>query len=969
MRPNTYTALIGLLWFLLGNFVALPALSAQNENDIVDLRIHTEVDCGQEIVAAAIQIKAQVDTFRIGTSSILFNYDANVLEFLDYTSENFDENDQVSIFGTPTKVWDEHKFNSSFAGTFNLTLLAELPPASFPIVDTDWLTIGIVRFTVKNMNGRPNFTFDIGNTNFNRHAPNNGDASPTKGQFGSNNDIFSTQCSCDSPTLTDDVVDFDCTKETVEFNVAQNDVVSNATFSILSNPLSGVANINSNGTLSYTTSQFGCRVDELTYRVCNDGDDNCCAVAKVTINLADDVKPIFANTPQDMTVSCGQVPEMEDLEATDNCVLGGVTKKEEITDGDCASTKIYTRTWTAFDQCDNLTVHTQKITVLDDEAPTITCSEEIQISCQRLTSDIVEVSTPTVSDNCASADQLDVTFQDEPVSEVCANNVKRQFKRTWTVIDLCGNLATCTQLIKIIDDLPPTMDCPADVTVDCGQPISPERLESMATATDACSAVEVTFTDSEVIDEDCDETDKIITRTWAATDECGHATTCAQKITIKGKPCPQAVSRDTVVYRCENEVVNLATLAGLENNASFAFTDKNTQTPITNTTQYELPITGCAIGNFEFAFQVFDERQCVIENSVLTITTIPTIIAEPVYSVNDCQAELVLECPDLYTVGWSYGQLTGTGSSVVTAAGDSGLITFDLQFKGLELPTDLELPCLAQTFEVEYACPVDCPPGIQEEVTIIGCEGDLVNLRNRLQLADLDRVETQEAIADLQAYQLTADSTTDCGLVKRQLIFAIFNEDDCPIREVKLNLEIVKPIRANITHDNEFCEAKLDVGCPDLYQISWKDSNGKTGDGKTYEGEEGTAGVVTFYVVALNDAHRDLTCAQDSFSADFVCEIQCPETVREVASAATCANGSLDISEAIFLKDDLAYTVELIGPDQTSGIALNGQQLLLDNPFGCAMDTVFLEVYGYDERQCLVREYKVDVTVLPYFFG
>jgi hypothetical protein len=36
---------------------------------------------------------------------------------------------------------------------------------------------------------------------------------------------------------------------------------------------------------------------------------------------------------------------------------------------------------------------------------------------------------------------------------------------TWTATDACGNVATCQQLVTVVDNTPPTVDCPVNVTV------------------------------------------------------------------------------------------------------------------------------------------------------------------------------------------------------------------------------------------------------------------------------------------------------------------------------------------------------------------------------------------------------------------------------------------------------------------------------------------------------------------------
>ena len=270
MQSNTYTAFGGFFLFIILNLFGLPSALSQEDGDIFDLRFLTEVDCGTNILTANIQIKTQDDTFKIGISSVLFNYDEAVLEFLDYQSSNFDQSN-ICIPGVPLAVWDAHQFSSSTPGIFNLTLLTEIASQSCPIIDRDWIDIGIIRFTIKNMEAAPNMQFDSRNTTFNRNDPNDGTFAPTQGNLIGFNDILATQCACTAPTLVPDTLSYDCPENTIEANLLANDITNNPTISISSNPTKGTATINPNGILTYTPTTAFCGEDVLTYKVCNDG--------------------------------------------------------------------------------------------------------------------------------------------------------------------------------------------------------------------------------------------------------------------------------------------------------------------------------------------------------------------------------------------------------------------------------------------------------------------------------------------------------------------------------------------------------------------------------------------------------------------------------------------------------------------------------------------------------------------------
>lgn len=94
------------------------------------------------------------------------------------------------------------------------------------------------------------------------------------------------------------------------------------------------------------------------------------------ITVVDSTAPVIAGCPSDVTVDCiSQVPELEQLVATDNCdddpVVTMTQTPSDISGVDpCGGT--ITRVWTAVDDCGNSASCTQVITVFDSTPPSIT---------------------------------------------------------------------------------------------------------------------------------------------------------------------------------------------------------------------------------------------------------------------------------------------------------------------------------------------------------------------------------------------------------------------------------------------------------------------------------------------------------------------------------------------------------------------------------------------------------------------
>lgn len=104
--------------------------------------------------------------------------------------------------------------------------------------------------------------------------------------------------------------------------------------------------------------------------------------------------------------------------------------------------------------------------------------------------------------------------------------------REWTVSDSCGNTTRAVQRIEVADDTPPTFTVPADVTIPCG--VDPEDLTITGDVTDTsddCGGpVEVFYTDM-VMAGACDD-ERVIQRTWRASDVCGNPNGKVQIIRI-----------------------------------------------------------------------------------------------------------------------------------------------------------------------------------------------------------------------------------------------------------------------------------------------------------------------------------------------------------------------------------------------------------------------------------------------------
>jgi len=117
----------------------------------------------------------------------------------------------------------------------------------------------------------------------------------------------------------------------------------------------------------------------------------------------------------------------------------------------------------------------------------------------------------TATDNC---DDVPVIYEEIISDSICENQLT--ITRIWSAVDECDNEVSHTQLVTVIDTVPPVLSAiPSNIIVECYDDIPPA--ESI-TATDNCDDVTVIYEET-VLDSVC--TNQItIFRKWLAIDEC-----------------------------------------------------------------------------------------------------------------------------------------------------------------------------------------------------------------------------------------------------------------------------------------------------------------------------------------------------------------------------------------------------------------------------------------------------------------
>jgi hypothetical protein len=225
-----------------------------------------------------------------------------------------------------------------------------------------------------------------------------------------------------------------------------------------------------------------------------------------------------------------------------------------------------------------------------------------------------------------------------------------------------GCSSTCMKTVTVADTTPPTITCPANVTVQCDADVPPADFAG-GTASDNCGTPTVVHV-SDVASGTCP---KIITRTYKATDASGNMATCTQTITVKDTTppvlsgCPANAS-----FQCISQVPSPPTVTATDNcdgpvAVMFSETQSNPGSSCNNVITRTWTATD-ACGNTASCSQTIT----VNDTTAPTITTCPA--AQSAFANGGCQAAV----PNFTSGVVASDNCTPSGSLMITQSPAAG---------------------------------------------------------------------------------------------------------------------------------------------------------------------------------------------------------------------------------------------------------------------------------------------------------
>ncbi len=277
--------------------------------------------------------------------------------------------------------------------------------------------------------------------------------------------------------------------------------------------------------------------------------DNCgnASTASARFATVDNMAPDLMNPAQNQTVPCDGSGNVNNLNAwlnanggaiaTDQCMFNTPTWTNDYDPAnfvaDCGQTGSVEVTFTATDQCGNFIETTATFTIEDTQPPFITAlPNNLVVACDDPTistqiDDWLAIAGGAIAnDACAAANITWSNSYQGLFSTTCGNTTV-----AFTADDGCGNTAIINSTIIVQDNFAPTFsNMPADVTIECGDPIPTDMPDVVDNCTMAfLSEMQVTVPGS------CPNN---IQRQFTASDQCGNSTTAVQNVTIEDTTPP-----------------------------------------------------------------------------------------------------------------------------------------------------------------------------------------------------------------------------------------------------------------------------------------------------------------------------------------------------------------------------------------------------------------------------------------------
>jgi len=281
----------------------------------------------------------------------------------------------------------------------------------------------------------------------------------------------------------------------------------------------------------------------ITYTATDAAGNTATAVQHVTITESPAIPPTIT-APGDLVIdtlstdtTCGTFvgdATLGTATATDNCP-GVTVTRTGVPVGNIFPVGDTFITYTAKDRSDNTAIATQKVTVRDKTSPIVTAPGAVTLytgagatSCGVTVSNLdATLGTGSATDNCPGVGA--VSRSGVPAGNTFQVGVT--YTITYSATDAHGNSASANQTVTVVDNTPPVLSCPSNLTVYLPLHSTATSMPvnyPAATASDNCGTVNVGYSQASGSVFPIGPT----TVTVTATDQYNNSSTCAFTVTV-----------------------------------------------------------------------------------------------------------------------------------------------------------------------------------------------------------------------------------------------------------------------------------------------------------------------------------------------------------------------------------------------------------------------------------------------------
>ncbi|MCX6271870.1 MAG: HYR domain-containing protein [Bacteroidetes bacterium] len=222
---------------------------------------------------------------------------------------------------------------------------------------------------------------------------------------------------------------------------------------------------------------------------------------------------------------CSAVVSYTTPVGSDNCSNPITVQTGGLPSGSVFPVGATTNTFRVTDASNNTSTCSFKVTVTDNSPPLITCPGTVNVNADqgKCYATVNDIGAPQTADNCG----VQGTTNDKPGND---QYLVGNTSVVWTVTDIHGNTATCSQTVAVTDNQPPTITCPAHIysCADLGKGYATILDLGTSQTGDNCG-VQGTTNDKPADNRYLAGNTTVV---WTVTDVNGNTATCSQTVTV-----------------------------------------------------------------------------------------------------------------------------------------------------------------------------------------------------------------------------------------------------------------------------------------------------------------------------------------------------------------------------------------------------------------------------------------------------